>query len=277
MRDTPAKEVSLFIMMSMTDTWDNSDPYEYFMGRWSKRTAPLFLNWLNLSNGLSWLDLGCGTGALSEAIYSNCQPAQLTCVDPSFEFLEKTKTKISGIADFAIGNASNIPKADKSFDVVVSGLALNFFPDMPSAMTEMKRVVKTNGIIAAYVWDYADRMDFLRIFWDAAIEVDPDSNKLDEGVRFPICNVNALRTTFEKTGLTDIETSDLDVNTVFKNFEDYWNPFLGGQGPAGGYLVSLNKNQQDLLKDNLFRRLPIEADGSIKLLTRAIAVKGVRK
>lgn len=269
--------VSLFIMMPVADAWDNSDPYEYFMGRWSKLVAPLFLTWLNARSNLSWLDIGCGTGALSEAISRNCNPAHLSCIDPSSEFLEKTKEKVSTIADFDAGTASNIPKEDQSFDFVVSGLALNFFPDLTSALTEMKRVVKPYGIIAAYVWDYADRMDFLRIFWDTASEVDPNAHEFDEGTRFPICNANALRHTFEKTGLTDVETSDLDAHTVFKNFDDYWNPFLGGQGPAGSYLVSLDQTRQKVLKNNLFERLPIESDGSIKLLARAIAVKGVRK
>lgn len=238
--------------------------------------APLFLNWLNARSNLSWLEIGCGTGALSEAIYKLSKPANLCCIDPSREFLEKTKEKLLNVADFDLGSASNIPKEDKSFDVVVSGLALNFFPDLAGSMAEMKRVVRITGTVAAYVWDYADRMDFLRTFWDAVSEVDPDSHNLDEGVRFPVCNANRLTQTFEKAGLKDIETSFLDQQTIFKNFEDYWNPFLGGQGPAGSYLVSTDKSRRDLLKNNLLKKLPIEEDGSIKLLARAIAVKGVR-
>jgi len=264
-------------MISVNDAWDSSDPYEYFMGRWSKLMAPLFLSWLNVPSNLSWIDIGCGTGALSEAIYRNCKPAHLSCIDPSREFLEKTKKKVPGKANFNTGSASGIPEEDESFDILVSGLALNFFSNLTSSMAEMKRVVKPNGIIAAYVWDYADRMDFLRIFWDAASEVDVDAHQFDEGIRFPICNAQNLRHEFEQAGLTDIETSNLDAQTVFKNFEDYWNPFLGGQGPAGAYVVSLDKTLQNVLRNNLFKKLPIEHDGSIKLLARAIAVKGKRK
>ena len=239
--------------------------------------APLFLNWLNVPSHLSWLEIGCGTGALSEAICKYSEPANLSCIDPSLEFLEKTKEKLLHAANFDVGSASNIPKKDNSFDVVVSGLALNFFPDLDSSMAEMKRVVKITGTVAAYVWDYADRMDFLRIFWDAVSEVDPGSRNFDEGIRFPICNANRLAQTFETAGLRDVETSFLDQPTVFKNFEDYWNPFLGGQGPAGSYLVSLEKKRQDQLKSDLVKRLPIEEDGSIRLMARAIAVKGVRQ
>ena len=236
--------------------------------------APLFLEWLNVSYNLSWLDLGCGTGALSEAIYRHCKPAKLSCIDPSAEFLEKTKERLPAEADFTIGSASNIPKEDNAFDLVVSGLALNFFPDLTSAFSEMKRVSKTRGTIALYVWDYAGRMDMLRIFWDAAYEVDPASHRLDEGIRFPICNIDNLRDEFQSAGLTHIQTTYLDLPTVFTSFEDYWNPFLGGQGPAPGYLVSLNENLRQEFKTNLYKRLPIESDGSINLLARAIAIRG---
>lgn len=272
--------VILFIlflgMKEVTDSWNEVDPYEYFMGRWSKLIAPLFLSWLNIPPGLSWLDLGCGTGALSEAITKNCKPSHLTCIDPSAEFLQKTKERVPGV-NFAIGNSSNIPVANDSVDIVVSGLALNFFPDLTAALVEMKRVAKLNGIITAYVWDYAGRMDFLRIFWDAASEVDPKSHELDEGLRFPICNAANLKDKFQKAGLVNVETSNLDAITVFKNFEDYWDPFLGGQGPAGSYLVSLDKKHQESLKNNLAKRLPVGKNGSIKLLARAIAVRGVDK
>ena len=156
-------------MNQLHDSWNSGDPYEYFMGRWSKLTAPLFLKWLNVPYHLSWLDIGCGTGALSEAVYNNCKPANLSCIDPSIKFLEKTKERLPEEVDFAVGTASNIPKANDKFDIVVSGLALNFFPDLPSAFSEMKRVLKPNGTIAAYVWDYSGRMDFLRHFWDAAL------------------------------------------------------------------------------------------------------------
>jgi hypothetical protein len=141
----------------------------------------------------------------------------------------------------------------------------------------MKRVVKLNGTVAAYVWNYADRMDFLRIFWDTVSEADPDARKLDEGIRFPVCNAANLANAFQKAGLTTIETTNLNIWTIFKNFEDYWDPFLGGQGPAGSYLVSIDKDLQTGIRNNLLSRLPVEADGSIKLLARAIAVRGIRK
>ena len=236
--------------------------------------APVFLEWLQFPNNMSWLDIGCGTGALSEAIYRNCKPAYLCCIDPSAEFLEKTKDRLSGEADFTIASATNIPKADKTFDIVVSALALNFFPDLSGAFSEMKRVLKTRGTIAAYVWDYSSKMEMLRFFWDAASEVDPNAHRFDEGIRFPICNALNLRDAFQSAGLLDIQTSYLDIHTVFKNFEDYWDPFLGGQGPAPGYLVSLPEHVREKLKAAIQKRLPVEPGGSINLLARAIAIRG---
>jgi len=247
------------------------------MGRWSKLMAPEFLNWLNKPNNLSWLDVGCGTGALSEVIFQNYKPAYLCSVDPSAEFLEKAKAKNSYKADFRTGSASDLPLADKTFDVIVSGLALNFFPDIPAALSEMKRALKNNGTIAAYVWDYAGRMEFLRFFWDAACEVDATAIKFDEGNRFPICNADNLKRAFEQEGLADVEISFPVIDTVFIDFEDLWNPFLGGQGPAPGYLSSVNKELQDKIKTVLQRKLYVNSNGSIKLLARAIAVRGIHK
>lgn len=239
--------------------------------------APVFLKWLRLPSGLAWLDLGCGTGALSEAIINNCQPLSLTGIDPSPGYLDKAKKKLQGKGSFTPGTASSIPAQDNAFDVVVSGLALNFFPEPDASLVEMKRVSKSGGTMAAYVWDYADRMDFLRIFWDTAYEIDENSKKLDEGVRFKICNRTELGKAFRETGLSNVKTEFLDIDTVFEDFDDYWTPFLGGQGPAPGYLASLDKKKQEEIKIAIREKLPVRPDGSIKLLARAIAVKGIYK
>jgi len=260
--------------MKKTDTWDSGNSYEYFMGRWSNLVAPKFLKWLNLPSNLSWLDIGCGTGALSEAIYLQCKPSRLSCIDPSIEFLEKAKEKLPAEIEFIVGSASNIPQPDDVFDVVVSGLALNFFPDVSDVFSEIKRILKPGGVNAAYIWDYSGRMDFLRFFWDAVIEVNPDSKSHDEGIRFPICNIDNLRKTFAQSGLANIETTYLDEYTVFKNFDDYWKPFLGGQGPAPTHLASLDEYLRDEIRNVLIKKLPAEPDGSIKLLARAIAIRG---
>lgn len=264
-------------MNKINDKWNEGDSYEYFMGRWSSLMALEFLKWLNLPSNKNWLDIGCGTGALTEAIEQECSPVNLSCIDPSENFIEKVKNRISTRGEFSVGSAENLPFENERFDIVVSGLALNFFPNIKTALSEMKRVLKGNGTIAAYVWDYSGRMDFLRYFWDAAYQIDSKSKSLDEGIRFPICNSNHLINAFQEAGLREIESSVLDIDTIFKDFEDYWNPFLGGQGPAPSYLSSLSSELQEDLKNKIKERLHYEADGSIKLLGRAIAIRGVNK
>ena len=239
--------------------------------------APVFLKWLNISSDKNLLDVGCGTGALSRAIELNCKPQNLACIDPSKSFIDKAKKRISIKGEFRVGRVENIPFENKTFDIIVSGLALNFFPNLESALSEMKRVLKPNGVAAAYVWDYSGRMDFLRYFWDAAYQIDSKSKKLDEGIRFPICNSNKLIKEFKEAGFEEIESSVLDIDTVFIDFEDYWNPFLGGQGPAPSYLASLSDELQKDLKNKLRIRLHYQPDGAIKLLGRAIAIKGKYK
>ena len=238
-------------MIKINDKWNAGDPYEYFMGRWSSLMAPKFLKWLNVPSNKNWLDVGCGTGALSEAIEQNCKPKNLACVDPSESFIEKVKQRISITGEFRVGNVESLPFENESFEIIVSGLALNFFPNLESALSELKRVSKQHGVIAAYVWDYSGRMDFLRFFWDAAYQIDPKSRELDEGLRFPICDSGNLIKLFESANLIEVESAKLDIDTNFKNFDDYWNPFLGGQGPAPSFLMALSeKKQNKILKKN---------------------------
>jgi len=261
-------------MNQIKDKWNDGDPYEYFMGRWSSLMSIEFLKWLKIPPNLNWLDVGCGTGALSATIEQYCNPNNLASVDPSESFIEKLKHRISITGEFRVGSVENLPFENENFEVIVSGLAINFFPNLERALSELKRVAKPNGVIAAYVWDYSGRMDILRYFWDAAYQIDPKSREFDEGLRFSICNSENLIKAFENANLLEIESAKLDIDTIFKNFDDYWNPFLGAQGPAPSYLASLNSQLQKDLKNNIKERLQFESDGSIKLLGRAIAIRG---
>jgi hypothetical protein len=156
---------------------------------------------------------------------------------------------------------------------VVSGLVLNFVPDQRAALREMARVAGKAGTIAAYVWDYAGGMQLMRHFWDVAAELDPDAAKLDEGVRFPLCRPQALEQLFAGAGLEGVEVRPIDTPTPFAGFDDYWQPFLGGQGPAPAYAMSLDETARTRLRDRLRERLPSEADGSIPLTARAWAAR----
>jgi SAM-dependent methyltransferase len=258
----------------LSDVWERGDPYEQYVGRWSRRVAPLFLSWLSIPAGRRWLDVGCGTGALSATILDQCSPASVTCVEPSEGFLAKAREQLAGRAQFQQGDAAHIPLRDASVDVTVSGLVLNFVPDGRAGLAEMGRVTTGAGTIAAYVWDYAGKMELMRHFWDAAVALDPNSGKMDEGARFPLCRPEKLSKLFEEAGLRGVEVTALDVPTLFTSFDDYWRPFLGGQGPAPAYAMSLDEGARTRLRDRLRERIPRKPDGSIALVARAWAVRG---
>jgi SAM-dependent methyltransferase len=257
----------------VSDTWERGSPYEQYIGRWSRRIAPLFLSWLSIPAGRRWLDVGCGTGALCAAIVDRCSASSICGVEPSEGFLKTAKENLAGRAVLHQGTATAIPLDDASVNVVVSGLVLNFVPDQRAALAEMARVAGKGGTIAAYVWDYAGKMELMRFFWDAAVELDPDAAKMDEGVRFPLCRPEALEKLFAGAGLKGVEVKPIDIPTPFANFDDYWRPFLGGQGPAPAYAMSLDETTRARLRDRIRERIPITANGSIALTARAWATR----
>jgi len=159
------------------------------------------------------------------------------------------------------------------YDVVASSLVLNFIPDPTAALREMKSLAAVDGVVAACVWDYAGGMQFLRRFWDAAIELDSAARQYDEGECFPICSPSALEAAFREAGFSHVGVEGLQVATRFEDFEDYWAPFAGGPGPAPGYLSSLPADKQRDLGRRLAARLPRNQDGSIALTAKAWAAR----
>ncbi|MDB5859545.1 MAG: Methyltransferase [Ramlibacter sp.] len=256
-----------------SDNWQIGSPYERYVGRWSRRIAPAFLAWLAVPPARRWVDVGCGTGALCSAIVECCAPAVLTGVEPSEGFLAEARRTLPEQVDLRQGSAAAIPLPDGSADVVVSGFVLNFIPDLPAALREAGRVSARGGTYGAYVWDYAGKMELMRHFWDAAVALDPAAAQLDEGRRFPLCRPDALLSAVTATGFGNAETTAIDIATLFESFEDLWEPFLGGQGPAPAYAMSLAEPARNRLRDRLRERLPIEADGTIALVARAWAVR----
>jgi SAM-dependent methyltransferase len=194
-------------------------------------------------------------------------------LDRSPGFLAFTRQKIQdGRARFTAGDGQALPLASEACDAVVSGLVLNFIPQPARAVEEMARVARPGGLVAAYVWDYAGEMQMLRYFWEAAAALDPAAYALDEGPRFPICHPEALAGVFQKAGLQQVEVTPLEIETHFKDFDDYWLPFLGGQGPGPGYVMSLSEEKRAALRERLQASLPFAPDGSLLLVARAWAV-----
>jgi trans-aconitate methyltransferase len=261
-------------MSASNDKWASGAAYETYMGRWSRKVARLFVEWLGVKREAHWLELGCGTGALTGTILELAGPASITAVDPAEPFVAHAQRSITDPrVSFSVAGVGAIPKRAEGFDAAVSGLVLNFLPEPERALAELRERTRPNGVIAAYVWDYSEGMQFLRRFWDEASE-DPRAVELDEGPRFPLCHAPALAQLFRDAGLTGVETTELVVATSFENFDDYWQPFLAGTGPAPSYVASLAPEQRESLRKNLERRLPVTAQGRIELKARAWAVKG---
>jgi SAM-dependent methyltransferase len=256
-----------------TDNWAAGDLYEPYVGRWSRKVAPEFLRWLHLMASECWLDVGCGTGALTQAILDHAAPATVRGIDPSPGFIAHAQAHIQDPrASFAVGDAQAIPLDAHSVDAAVAGLVLNFVPQPERALAEMARVTRPGGIVAIYVWDYAGKMELMRYFWDAAVALDPKAQ--DEGPRFSFCQPDPLEALFEQAGLQSVEVQAIDVPTVFRDFDDYWSPFLGGQGPAPGYAMTLSEGERGKLRERIRAALPHQADGRIELTARAWAVRG---
>ncbi|MBI5958602.1 MAG: methyltransferase domain-containing protein [Chloroflexi bacterium] len=259
------------------EAWANGAAYEGYVGRWSRHVARVFFDWLAVPSGRRWLDIGCGTGALSQSILAITSPSAVKGIDRSDGFIAFARQNVvDPRASFEVGDAQNIPVESGTYDAAVSGLVLNFVPSPLRMVTEMARAVRQNGIVALYVWDYADKMEFMRYFWDAAAALNPSADVLDEGVRFPICKPEPLAALFREVGLKNIETQAIDIPTNFRDFDDYWSPFLGGQGSAPGYVMSLNEADRAALRERMRAVLPVQPDNSIHLIARAWAVRGVR-
>lgn len=258
------------------DKWAAGSIYDGFMGRWSRLLAPRFVSWLRIPGDVHWLDVGCGTGALTRAICSHASPASVLGCDPAEPFIAYAREQApDDRAAFVVAGTGNLPPRAGGYGSVTSLLALNFFPDAGAAIREMRALTAAGGSVSACVWDYREGMVFLRRFWDAAVALDATARELDEGRRFPICRHDALAELFRAGGLHDVRCEPIEIATEFAGFDDYWRPFLGGTGPAPSYVASLDEDHRAALKRELERTLARHSDGSISLTARAWAVQGI--
>ena len=257
------------------DTWAAGLAYEAYMGRFSRALAGVCLHWLGAKSSAHWLEVGCGTGALTGTIEALCEPASIVACDPSAAFIEHARHSVtSERARFVVAGADALPARDGGFDLVISGLVLNFVPEPERALRAMRESARAGGTVAAYVWDYAGGVEFLQHFWTEAVLLNPSAAPLDEARRFSLWTRDALVSLFRGAGLEHIQSDVARVPTVFADFDDYWTPFLGGTGPAPSYVAALEPAGRAALRDRLRARLPTEPDGQIRLEARAFIARG---
>ena len=262
-------------MPQQREIFGEADAYERFMGRWSRQLAPLLVKFASVGEQDVVLDIGSGTGALASAVAQAVPSARVTGVEPSSAYVRyaqgRTRTERVG---FVVGNAHELKLADATYDKTLSLLVMNFIPDPAKALREMIRVTRPRGTVAAAVWDYGEGMEMLRIFWDEAVALDLAVAARDER-NMPLCRQGELAALWRANGLHEVEEQPIVIELSFASFDDYWSPFLGGQGPAGAYAASLSSVARGGLESKLRTRLlGGRQDGAFTLRARAWAARG---
>ena len=246
------------------------DAYDRFMGRYSRELAPAFIEFACIEPGVRVLDVGCGPGALSERLAGVVGAEQVGAVDPSEPFVAACRERVPG-ADVRRGDAEDLPWEDDAFDAAVAQLVVNFMRDALAGASEMRRVVGPGGVVAACTWDYGDGMEMLRLFWDAARTLDDAAP--DEGRTMRYRSTQELGELWREAGLNDVDTDHLTVQTTYSGFDDLWEPFTFGVGPAGSYCAALEPSRREELRER-FREKVGSPTGSFTLSARACAVRG---
>jgi SAM-dependent methyltransferase len=262
-----------------TDLWTDGVSYESYTGRWSRLIADKFIDWLEVKQaGVErCIDMGSGTGALSEALLANAVCLSLTCVDRSPAYLSFAKQRLqsSGV-EFVTGDVQNTSLPTGVYSLVVSGLVANFVDSPEKMLREMRRLGRSGSILGLYIWDFADGMEPIRKFWDAAHKCQaPNVGDYDAAIRFPICQRDNLLSCVREAGWLEAKVIPIEINAQFKNFDDYWAPFLSGQGTGPAFAVSLSNDMREKVRKTLMCLVTDSPNEPFILRTRAWAAKGI--
>jgi SAM-dependent methyltransferase len=231
-----------------------AEAYDGFMGRYSRLLSGQLADLASVRRGQRVLDVGCGTGALTGELVARVGPDAVAAVDPSEPFVAATRSRHPGV-DVRRGPAEKLPFPDGAFDAVLAQLVVHFMKDPVAGLTEMARVTRRAGVVAACVWDHGGVQGPLRLFWGAARALQPD---VDDESDLPGTRAGHLAELFATAGLREIESTTLSVRLEHATFDAWWEPFTRGVGPAGAYLAGLDADRRVALRDECRRRVPAE-------------------
>ncbi len=248
----------------------SGEAYDAFMGRYSRSLAPLFADSARIHAGQTVLDVGCGPGALTSELIDRLGIDEVRGFDPSPSFVEACARRFPGV-DVRVGRAEDVPFATSSVDAALSQLVMHFVSDPDDVIRELCRVVRPRGTVAACVWDFEKEMEMLRAFWDAALSVDPDAPDQARMLRFG--RPREIADLLVAGGLTDIQEATLDVTASYSAFDELWDGFLSGIGPAGSYCVALGDGARAAVREEMFVRLG-SPTGSFDLRAVALSASG---
>jgi SAM-dependent methyltransferase len=246
------------------------DKYDRFMGRYSRELAPRFIEFAGVEPGTAVVDVGCGPGALTACLVEQVGAENVAAADPSEPFVAAATERAPG-ADVRLAAAEELPWEDDRFDAAMSQLVVNFMRDADRGVSEMSRVVKPGGVVAACTWSYGEDMQMLRGFWDAARRLESDAP--DEGSTMRYRSTQELGELWQRVGLTGVKTDHIRVESTYGGFDELWEPFTYGVGPAGAYLAKLSPEQQERVRAEYFKGLG-EPSGGFTLSATACAVRG---
>lgn len=258
-------------MANTPPRFDDGAAYERLMGRWSRLAGEIFLDWLAPSPGLKWLDVGCGNGAFTELVVERCAPCAVTAIDPSEGQLQFARQRANaGCVEYRQGNAEALAFRDDTFDAATMALAINFVPEPSLCVSEMARVVKSGGWVAAYIWDLPG----------GGFTMEPIRQALAEmGIQSPLAGAEVtrmenLRGLWEQAGLDDVAVRRIDVKPAYASFDEFWDTHTAVANSVSNAVKSLSRTQSEHLKEQLRARLPADPDGRISYGAFANAVKG---
>jgi ubiquinone/menaquinone biosynthesis C-methylase UbiE len=246
--------------------------YERRIARYGPELAIALMKVAAVRAGQRALDVGCGSGALTEPLSEWLGPQNVAAVDPDMVAVEACRGRLPGL-DVRVAAAEALPFADDEFDVVLAQLVVSFMSDPQRGVGEMRRVARSGGTVATSVWDFAGGMTLLRTFWDAATALDPAAASRDQAKTRPFADPDELDRLWRSAGLVDVTTGELRAGASYVDFEDLWVPLVAPDGSPGAYFGELESSHREALRQEVWRRLGSPA-GSFRLTARAWYVGG---